>query len=64
MIDRTTVIYLFTFLLIQLLVSLIIFEFIRSPWKGAKLTIEEAEEELENRLFEEEDIGAYDFHDS
>ena len=45
----------------QLLVCLIIFEFVRSPWKGAWLRIEEAEEELNHRLFEEEDIGAYDF---
>jgi hypothetical protein len=63
MVDKTATIYMCTFLLIQLLVCLIIFEFVRSPWKGAKLRIEEAEEELENRLFEDEDIGAYDFND-
>ncbi len=44
------------------MVCLIIFEFVRSPWKGAKLMIEDAEEELKNRLFDDEDIGAYDFH--
>ena len=53
--------YLYTVLVMQLLVCLIIFEFVRSPWKGAWLRIEEAEEELNHRLFEEEDIGAYDF---
>lgn len=53
--------YLYTFLVIQVMICLIIFEFVRSPWKGARLTIEEAEEELENRLFEDEDISKYDF---
>ena len=37
------------------------FEFIRSPWKGAVLKIEEAEEVLNNNMFENEDIGEYDF---
>lgn len=45
------------------MVCLIIFEFVRSPWKGARLTIDDAEEELNNRLFEEEDVDAYDFAD-
>ena len=61
MIEQTTAVYLFTVLVMQILVCLIIFEFVRSPWKGAWLRIEEAEEELNARLFEEEDIGAYDF---
>ena len=46
-----------------MMVCLIIFEFVRSPWKGARLTIDDAEEELNNRLFEEEDVDAYDFAD-
>ena len=61
LVDRTSTVYLYTFLVIQILICLIVFEFVRSPWKGARLTIEEAEEELENRLFEDEDIGKYDF---
>lgn len=60
-IDHTSAVYLYTFLVIQILICLIIFEFVRSPWKGARLTIEEAEEELENRLFEDDDISKYDF---
>lgn len=60
-VDRTSTVYLYTFLVIQVMICLIIFEFVRSPWKGARLTIEEAEEELENRLFEDEDISKYDF---
>jgi hypothetical protein len=59
--EKTTTIYLISFLVCQLLLAMIVFEFIRSPWKGAVLTIEEAEEELKNRLFEEEDIGVYSF---
>jgi len=61
MLDRQASIYLGALLVIQLIVSLIVFEIIRSPWKGAKLIIEEAEEELNQRMFEEEDVGAYDF---
>lgn len=61
MVHQQTFIYLITMLVIQLLVSLVVFEFIRSPWKGVKLTIEEAEEELNQRMFEEEDVDAYDF---
>lgn len=34
---------------------------IRSPWKGAVLKIEQAEDELNNRFFEDEDVAAYDF---
>lgn len=63
MLEQTQTVYLYTVLVVQLFVCIIIFEFIRSPWKGARLTIEEAEEELNHRLFEEEDMGAYDFGD-
>ena len=60
-VSQTTLIYLISFLVCQILLAVVVFEFIRSPWKGAALTIEEAEEELKNRLFEDEDIGVYDF---
>ena len=59
--DQTSTVYLYTVLVIQLLVCLLIFEFIRSPWKGALLMIEEAEEELNQRIFEEDEIGQYSF---
>ena len=64
MIDQTSTVYLFTVLIIQILICLIVFEFVRSPWKGARLIIEDAEEELNNRIFEEEDIAGYDFSNS
>lgn len=60
-VSQTTLIYLISFLVCQILLAIVVFEFIRSPWKGAALTIEEAEEELKNRLFEDEDMVAYDF---
>lgn len=60
-IDQIKTIYLFTALFIQLLVCILIFEFIRNPWKGARLTVEEAEEEMQHKMFEEGDVEAYDF---
>jgi hypothetical protein len=37
MLDESKVVYLSTVLVIQIMVCLIIFEFVRSPWKGAML---------------------------
>ena len=37
MLDEPELVYLSTILVIQIMVCLIIFEFVRSPWKGAKL---------------------------
>lgn len=62
-IDNTATLYLVSLLVCQLLISLVVFEFIRSPWKGAVLKIEEAEEVLNNRMFENEDMAGYDFKD-
>ena len=60
-IEQTQAIYLFTVLAIQILICVLIFEFIRNPWKGARLMIEEAEEEMRHRMFESDDLESYSF---
>lgn len=45
MLNPKEITYVVSFLVFQMLVAILMFEFIRSPWKGALLQIEEAETE-------------------
>lgn len=47
-----TIVYLLCFVLIQLIVLITIFEFMRKPWQGAEVEIERILEEQQHRLFD------------
>ena len=48
-----TIVYLLCFVLIQLIVLITIFEFMRKPWQGAEVEIERILEEQQHRLFDD-----------
>lgn len=50
--NKRWVIYLFAFLVIQVMILFTIFEFIRKPWEGKELEIEKIQSVQQNNLFE------------
>ena len=58
-----TATYLFSLVLLEWIVLLTIFEFMRRPWEGVELEIEKALEQQQNKILEDE-ITAYDINQS
>lgn len=48
-----TVVYLFSFVIIQMVMVTILFEFMRKPWDGVELEIEKALELQQNKILED-----------
>ena len=55
--NRRISIYLFAYLVIQMMILFTTFEFIRKPWEGKELEIERITQLIDNNLFDS--ISAY-----
>ena len=53
MLKPKTTIYLLCFVLIQLIVLITIFEFMRRPWQGVEIELERILEEQQHRIFDD-----------
>ena len=52
MLEKRAILYLFSFVLIQFIVLLIAFEFLRKPWEGVEVELERVLELEQNKILE------------
>jgi hypothetical protein len=48
-----SLVYLFSFVMIQLIILIIIFEFMRRPWEGVEVELEKVLELQQNKILED-----------
>ena len=53
LLNRKIVVYLFSFVFIQLVVIITVFEFMRKPWDGVENELEKAMEFYNNKLLDD-----------
>jgi hypothetical protein len=53
LISTKTQVYLFSFVIIQFVILVIIFEFMRRPWEGVEIELEKVLELQQNKILED-----------